>query len=228
MIKSVISLEEERFNQTIDSGMEILKAYIEEMEAKKEKELSGEKAFKLYDTYGFPLELTEEIVEEKGLSIDKDGFNREMEAQRERARSARGESSYMGSDGAVNRIDASIETTFGGYETRELTSKILVLGNEEDFKEELLEGEEGFLVVENTPFYAEMGGQIGDNGIISTKTGVAKVLDCKKNVGGKFVHYIKVTEGTIKVNEEAELTVNAIRRSAISKNHTATHMLHEA
>ncbi len=228
MIKSVISLEEERFNQTIDSGMEILKAYIEEMEAKKEKELSGEKAFKLYDTYGFPLELTEEIVEEKGLSIDKDGFNREMEAQRERARSARGESSYMGSDGPVNRIDASIETTFGGYETRELTSKILVLGNEEDFKEELLEGEEGFLVVENTPFYAEMGGQIGDNGIISTKTGVAKVLDCKKNVGGKFVHYIKVTEGTIKVNEEAELTVNAIRRSAISKNHTATHMLHEA
>lgn len=134
----------------------------------------------------------------------------------------------MGSDGPVNRIDASIETTFGGYETRELTSKILVLGNEEDFKEELSEGEEGFLVVENTPFYAEMGGQIGDNGIVSTKTGVAKVLDCKKNVGGKFVHYIKVTEGTIKVNEEAELTVNGLRRSAISKNHTATHMLHEA
>lgn len=228
MIKSVISLEEERFNQTIDSGMEILKSYIEEMEANKAKELSGEKAFKLYDTYGFPLELTEEIVEEKGLSIDKDGFNKEMQAQRERARNARGESSYMGSDGPVNRIDATIVTEFEGYDNKSLTSKILLLGNEEDFKEELTAGEEGFVVVEKTPFYAEMGGQIGDKGIVQGKAGRADVLDCKKNVGGKFVHYIKVTEGTIKANEELELIVNESRRAAICKNHTATHMLHEA
>ncbi|MGL5615622.1 MAG: alanine--tRNA ligase [Sarcina sp.] len=228
MIKSVISLEEERFNQTIDSGMEILKSYIEEMKEKNEKVLSGEKAFKLYDTYGFPVELTEEILEEKSLEIDKDGFNKEMEAQRERARNARGESSYMGSDGPVNRIESSIKTKFDGYDRETLTSEILVLGNEEDFKDELTEGEEGFLVVEKTPFYAEMGGQIGDNGIVETKSGMAEVLDCKKNVGGKFVHYIKVVRGSIKVNEEAELNVNALRRSAVCKNHTATHMLHEA
>ena len=227
-IKKVISLEEERFNQTIDAGMDILKSYIEETEKEGSKVLSGERAFKLYDTYGFPLELTEEIVEEKNLSIDKEGFNKEMEAQRQRARSARGESSYMGSEGPVNTIDAKIETAFDGYDKLELESKIIVLGDNEDFRDELAEGTEGFIVTEVTPFYAEMGGQVGDTGIIETASGKALVVDCKKNVGGKFVHYVKVEEGIITLNETATLKVDKERRKAIGKNHTATHILHAA
>lgn len=227
-IKKVIKLEEERFNQTIDAGMDILKSYIEETEKEGKVVLSGERSFKLYDTYGFPLELTEEIVEEKGLSVDKEGFNEEMNAQRQRARSARAESSYMGTEGPVNKIDAKIETTFDGYDKLSLESKIIILGDNEEFKEELSEGEEGFVVTEVTPFYAEMGGQIGDTGIIETTNGKAIVIDCKKNVGGKFVHYVKVEEGVLTINDNAKLIVDAVRRNTIGKNHTATHILHAA
>ncbi|MGL5245545.1 MAG: alanine--tRNA ligase, partial [Sarcina sp.] len=228
-IKKIIKLEEERFNETIDSGMEILKGYINEMVQKREQVLSGEKAFKLYDTYGFPLELTEEILEEKNLKVDLHGFNKEMKEQRERARNARGESSYMGSDeSAVNKIDADIITTFDGYGKTSLESKIVVLGTNKEFKNELSQDEEGFIVTEATPFYAEMGGQVGDKGEIVTSTGKALVLDCKKNVGGKFVHYIKVVEGSINIDSDAKLLVDGIRRNNICKNHTATHMLHEA
>ena len=191
-IKKVIKMEEERFNQTIDAGMEILKSYIEETEKEGSTVLSGERAFKLYDTYGFPLELTEEILEEKNFTVDNEGFNKEMQAQRERARNARGETSYMGADGPINRIDAKIETVFDGYNKTQMESEILVLGDDEDFREELSEGQEGFVVVSTTPFYAEMGGQVGDKGVIETSKGRALVVDCKKNVGGKFVHYVKV------------------------------------
>ena len=228
-IKKIIKLEEERFNETIDSGMDILMSYISEMEEKNEKVLSGAKAFKLYDTYGFPLELTQEILEEKGLELDIENFNKEMKEQRERARNARGESSYMGSEESpVNKVDASIVTEFDGYVNLELNSKVIVLGNNEEFKAELKEGEDGFLLTDKTPFYAEMGGQVGDRGNITSETGMAIVTDCKKNVGGKFVHYIKVIEGSLKEGQEVKLSVDASRRSNICKNHTATHMLHEA
>lgn len=228
-IKRIIKLEEEQFNKTIDAGMDILKSYIEETEEAGSKVLLGEKAFKLYDTYGFPLELTEEIVEEKGLSVDLDGFNASMKEQRERARNARAEHTYMGSDeNPANKIEASIITTFDGYTNTALTSKVQVLGSNEEVKTELVAGEKGFIVTEVTPFYAEMGGQVGDTGVISSETGKAKVLDCKKNIGGKFVHYIEVFEGTVSVNEEVTLTVDKTRRMDICKNHTATHMLHEA
>ena len=228
-IKKIITLEEERFNETIDSGMEILKGYIKEVESEGKKVLSGDKAFKLYDTYGFPLELTEEIVEEKGITVDFDGFNKEMKEQRERARAARGETSYMGSEESpINKIEGSVNTIFDGYNKLELDSKVLVLGNNEEFKDFLKEGEEGFLVTEVTPFYAEMGGQVGDKGIIENKNSKVEVLDCKKNVGGKIVHYVKVFSGEIKTNDEVTLKVNKDLRSKIGKNHTATHMLHEA
>ncbi|SHE89627.1 alanine--tRNA ligase [Clostridium fallax] len=228
-IKKIITLEEERFNETIDSGMEILKGYIKEVESEGKKVLSGDKAFKLYDTYGFPLELTEEIVEEKGITVDFDGFNKEMKEQRERARAARGETSYMGSEESpINKIEGSVNTIFDGYNKLELDSKVLVLGNNEEFKDFLKEGEEGFLVTEVTPFYAEMGGQVGDKGIIENKNSKVEVLDCKKNVGGKIVHYVKVLSGEIKTNDEVTLKVNKDLRSKIGKNHTATHMLHEA
>ena len=227
-IKKIIKIEEERFNQTIDGGMEILKSYIEETEKEGSTILSGKKSFKLYDTYGFPLELTEEILEEKGFTVDKDGFNVEMQEQRERARNARGETSYMGADGPVNKLDAKIETAFDGYDKIEIKSEIVVIGDNEELKEELTEGQEGFVVVQVTPFYAEMGGQVGDTGTIETSTGRGIILDCRKNVGGKFVHYVKITEGTISLKEIATLKVDEARRNDIRKNHTATHMLQAA
>ena len=228
-IKKIVKLEEERFNETIDSGMDILKGYIDEAIKNNDEILSGEKAFKLYDTYGFPLELTEEILEEKSLKVDIDGFNKEMKEQRERARNARGEHSYMGSDeNPSNKISSEIVTVFDGYENIILESKVLVLGDDKDFKDSLTKGEKGFVVVSKTPFYAEMGGQVGDTGIIESKTGKAKVVNCKKNVGGKFIHYVEMIDGTIEKDQDVVLTVNKDRRDSISKNHTATHMLHKA
>ncbi len=228
-IEKIVSLEEERFNETIDSGMNILNEYIEKMKASNENILKGEKVFKLYDTYGFPIELTEEILEEKGMKVDHEAFKKEMEEQRQRARNARGESSYMGSDESpINKIEASINTEFVGYSNVEVDSKILVLANDNDFIDELSNGEKGYIVTEKTPFYAEMGGQVGDKGIIKTASGEAYVYDTKKNVGGKTIHYVKVNEGSIKLNEEATLKIDLLRRTNIAKNHTATHMLHEA
>ncbi|GIM27919.1 alanine--tRNA ligase [Clostridium polyendosporum] len=228
-IKKIITLEEERFNETIDAGMEILKGYIAQIEASGNKILSGNKAFKLYDTYGFPFELTEEILEEKGMAIDVEGFNKEMKEQRERARAARGENTYMGSDESpVNKIDASINTVFDGYSNLKLDSKVLMLADEKELKDEMSAGEEGFLVTEVTPFYAEMGGQVGDAGFIYGDNFKIEVKNCKKNVGGKIYHIIKVLEGKVKVNTIATLEVERDRRNNICKNHTATHMLHEA
>ena len=228
-IEKIVSLEEERFNETIDSGMIILNDYIEEMKEANESILKGEKAFKLYDTYGFPIELTEEILEEKGMKVDHESFKKEMEEQRQRARSARGESSYMGSDESpINKIEASINTEFVGYNNIEINSKIIVLANDNEFVNELSKGDKGYIVTDKTPFYAEMGGQVGDKGTIKTTNGEAYVYDTKKNVGGKTIHYVKVLEGSIKVNEDATLKVDLLRRNNIAKNHTATHMLHEA
>ncbi len=228
-IKKVVSLEEERFNETIDSGMDILKSYIKELENSSLNILSGEKVFKLYDTYGFPLELTEEILEEKAMKVDLEGFNKEMKEQRERARAARATTSYMGSDEIpVNKIEATLNTSFDGYGNTKHEATVVILADSAEFREELSEGEEGFLVVDNTPFYAEMGGQVGDTGIVTGDNFKAEVVDCKKNPGGKIYHVIKVVQGTITVNDTVTLEVDNIRRNNICKNHTATHMLHEA
>lgn len=228
-IKKIISLEEQRFNETIDSGMDILKSYIEEMDKASETVLVGEKAFKLYDTFGFPLELTMEILEEKGLSLDLDGFNKSMEHQRTSAREARGESTYMGTDDKpINKLDAYIETEFSGYSKLELKSEVLALADNNDLKEKLSEGDKGYIVTSNTPFYAEMGGQVGDTGVIYNDNFKAEVYDTKKNVSGKTIHYVTVVQGEVSVNEEVTLKVDRVRRGSIGKNHTATHMLHEA
>lgn len=228
-IKKIILLEEQRFNETIDSGMDILKSYIEEMEKASETVLVGEKAFKLYDTFGFPLELTMEILEEKGLSLDLEGFNKSMEHQRTSAREARGESTYMGTDDKpINKLDAYIETEFSGYSKLELKSEVLALADNNDLKEKLSEGDKGYIVTSNTPFYAEMGGQVGDTGVIYNDNFKAEVYDTKKNVSGKTIHYVTVVQGEVSVNEEVTLKVDRVRRGSIGKNHTATHMLHEA
>lgn len=228
-ILKIITLEEERFNETIDSGMNILSGFIAELNKEGSKVLSGEKAFKLYDTFGFPIELTEEILEDAAMTVDHEEFKREMEAQRERARSARAETSYMGSDEVpINKVDANLETEFIGYTIVETEGKILVLTTENEFVDELSEGTKGYILTDKTTFYAEMGGQIGDTGFIGNENGKAFVYDTKKNIGGKTVHYVEVKEGKIKKGEKVTLIVDKRRRNNICKNHTATHMLQSA
>lgn len=228
-IEKIVTLEEERFNETIDSGMGILLGYIEDLNKENKTVLSGERAFKLYDTYGFPYELTEEILEEKNMTIDREAFDKEMQAQRERARSARGEFTYMGSEESpINLVDKDLEVEFVGYDKTECVGKIVFLASDESVLEELKEGQKGYIVTDTTPFYAEMGGQVGDKGIIKGHSFEAYVYDTKKNVAGKTVHYVKVNSGVAKVGEEVELKLDIKRRNNICKNHTATHMLHEA
>ncbi|WP_054199800.1 alanine--tRNA ligase [Clostridium baratii] len=228
-IEKIVTLEEERFNETIDSGMGILLGYIEDLNKENKTVLSGERAFKLYDTYGFPYELTEEILEEKNMTIDREAFDKEMQAQRERARSARGEFTYMGSEESpINSVDKDLEVEFVGYDKTECVGKIVFLASDESVLEELKEGQKGYIVTDTTPFYAEMGGQVGDKGIIKGHSFEAYVYDTKKNVAGKTVQYVKVNSGVAKVGEEVELKLDTKRRNNICKNHTATHMLHEA
>ena len=228
-IKKVVTLEEERFAETIDQGMEILKSYIEELKSSNEKILSGEKAFKLYDTYGFPVELTEEILEEINMEIDFDGFHKEMEHQRNTARAARATSNYMGNDeGALNNIPMEITTEFIGYAETSGEAKILSMVSGDEFVETITVGDKFIVVLDKTPFYAEMGGQVGDIGIIENRNFKGKVYDCKKSTRGHVLHFIEALEGELKVNDSVEAIVNDERRKNICKNHTATHMLHEA
>jgi alanyl-tRNA synthetase len=228
-IKKVIKLEEERFMETIDAGMEILKQYIAELSETKANKLEGEKVFKLYDTYGFPVELTEEILVEKDIELDLEGFNREMKLQRERARQARGESNYMGGDDSIiNRIPNDIVTYFVGYENENSPAILKSLVKDEEFVSSLTEGEKGIILVDNTPFYAEMGGQVGDQGIIENNGAKAVVYDCRKNISGKVMHFVEVVEGTFSLEDKVLLQVYGSRRSSVCKNHTATHILHKA
>jgi alanyl-tRNA synthetase len=228
-IKKIIKLEEERFEETIDSGIQILRDYTDELEKKGIKTLGGDKAFKLYDTYGFPLELTLEILEEKGMSVDVDNFNSEMQSQRQRARAARGESNYMGNeDNVSNKIPAEISTSFVGYDTLVCDSAVSLIIKDDEFVSLLNQGDKGIIIVNETTFYAEMGGQIGDRGLIYNDNFKAEVLDCKKNISGKILHFVSVIQGKIEVNNSVTLKVDEARRNSIRKNHTATHMLHEA
>ncbi|QAT40099.1 alanine--tRNA ligase [Clostridium sp. JN-9] len=228
-IKKVIKLEEERFNETIDSGFQILGEYIEKLQNNHEKILQGDKAFKLYDTYGFPLELTLEILKEKGLTADVDGFTREMKNQRNMARSARSESNYMGvEDTILNKIPLEINTEFDGYNNSKLQSAVQFIISDNEVKHQLHSGECGVMLVETTPFYAEMGGQIGDTGLIYNDNFKAVVTDCKNNISGKIMHFVNVIEGNISLNENVTLEVNEERRQMIRKNHSATHLLDAA
>ncbi|MCM8710459.1 alanine--tRNA ligase [Clostridium sp. SYSU_GA19001] len=228
-IKKVIKLEEERFEETIDSGIQILKDFICELEHKGTNTLSGSNAFKLYDTYGFPLELTLEILEEKGFKVDVEGFNHEMKNQRERARAAREQSNYMGSEESIlDKISVDLNTDFVGYQNLACNSVVELLIKEDEFIKSLNSGEKGIIITRETPFYAEMGGQVGDKGIIYGHNFKAEVLDCKKNVSGKILHFVNVLEGSVETGCNVSLEVDKNRRDNIRKNHTATHILHKA
>lgn len=229
MIFNVIRQEEEQFNKTIDQGLGILSEMIQEMTDKNEMTLSGDNAFKLYDTYGFPLDLTKEILEEKGFSIDEEGFKVSMEEQRVKARKARGVSNYMGADATVyDEIDPSITTEFVGYDHLSYDSEITVLTTENEIVNTLLEGAKGTILVNATPFYATMGGQEGDKGVIKTENAEFVVEETIKLLGGKIGHVGKVTKGSFTVGEKVILSVEENERVNTCKNHSATHLLQKA
>ncbi|MCT4612323.1 MAG: alanine--tRNA ligase [Clostridia bacterium] len=226
-ILKVIKIEEERFYETLDQGLEILKSYMEELKGK--DTLSGDKAFKLYDTYGFPFDLTKEILEENNLSVDEAAFKVEMNEQKERARSARAKSDFMGADDNIfNSLDKTIQTEFVGYDELEVSEEILEIAMDDKVINVLTAPQKGYIVSSKTPFYAEGGGQTGDKGYIDTETGRANVYDCKKVSGNKYVHYVEVHDGVLEVGQSAKFVVDKKLRGATAKNHTATHLLQKA
>ena len=228
-IFNVLNNEENQFNKTIDQGLRILADLEEKMEKAGTKVLTGEEAFKLYDTYGFPLDLTKEILEEKGRQVDEEGFQKAMEIQRKQAREAREVSNYMGADATVyDEIDPSVTTEFVGYEHLAFESEITVLTTEKEIVSSLMEGQRGTVFVKKTPFYATMGGQEGDTGLISTANGVFQVEETIKLRGGKYGHVGHMVSGMLSVQDVVRLEVNVQGRMDTEKNHSATHLLQKA
>ncbi len=228
-IFKVLTLEEEKFNKTIDQGLAILTDLQKELEADGRKVLSGEDAFKLYDTYGFPMDLTQEILEEKGFTADEKGFYDCMEQQRTKARKARKATNYMGADVTVyESIDPAVTTEFTGYGKLTDTSVVTVMTTDTEITQALSDGERGTVIVEKTPFYAAMGGQIGDTGVIRTKDGEFRVEDTIKLLGQKVGHIGTCISGMIKNGDKVQLEVDGGRRARIEKNHSATHLLQKA
>lgn len=228
-IFKVLTNEEKQFYKTIDQGLSILGDMEAALEAKGEKTLAGADAFKLYDTYGFPLDLTKEILEEKGYTIDEEGFKAEMQIQRERARSSRETSNYMGADATVyDEIDPSVTTVFTGYDHMSGESRVTVLTTDSEIVTSLMEGQEGTVFVEETPFYATMGGQEGDTGVISTENGSFKVKETIKLRGGKYGHVGTMVSGMISTGDTVKLAVDEAARKDTCKNHSATHLLQKA
>ena len=228
-ILNVLTQEEDKFDKTIDQGLSILGQMQDAMKAEGKTCLCGEDCFKLYDTYGFPTDLTEEILAENGFTMDMPGFAVCMQQQKEMARKARKVSNYMGADVTVyESIDPSITTSFVGYDRLTHASKVTVLTTETELVEALTDGEVGTIIVDETPFYATMGGQNGDKGQISTADGVFEVKDTVKLLGGKVGHIGQVVKGMIKVGDTVTLSVDETLRSNTCKNHSATHLLQKA
>nr|WP_302596344.1 alanine--tRNA ligase [uncultured Cellulosilyticum sp.] len=228
-IVKLLTVEEKNFNETIDRGLNILKGHIDEMKAEGKTVLDGKSCFTLSDTYGFPIDLTREILEEQGLSADEEGFKIEMDAQRQKARDARGGSKYMGADETVfNKMDPAMKTKFVGYHETSLEGTLEVLANDEALLDSAHVGDEIYVVVSETPFYAESGGQAGDLGTITTATGKGLVTNTTKVIGGKFAHHVKVVEGTLEKGQKATFAVENATRMDVSRNHSATHLLQKA
>lgn len=228
-ILKVIEVEEKRFDETIDQGLAILKEYIEDLKKGSNKVLDGYKAFKLYDTYGFPLDLTKEILEEEGLSVDEEGFNEQMKVQRERARAARQETDYMGSDDPIYKLLNPNETTeFKGYETLETRSRVLNIIKDNERVQTAREGDQVLIVLDQTPFYAESGGQVGDIGIMEGDTTKIEIEDVSKVYGTYIVHKGKVVSGYINIGDVVDAKVDREARMATARNHSTTHLLHKA
>ena len=228
-IKKVISVEEDNFDRTINQGLQMLDQYMKIMKETGAKQVPGDVAFRLNDTYGFPLDLIFEIVQEHGFTVDERGFDRAMENQRQTARAARKETNYMGADETVyQQIDASIGSAFIGYDRLSAKSEITVMTSTDAIVDKLKAGEMGTIIVEETPFYATMGGQLHDTGSIETPSGLFRVDNVIHLPGTKIGHVGEVIDGSISVGELANLSVNRRRRELTANNHTATHIMQEA
>ena len=228
-IFNVLTQEESKFNKTIDQGLSILSDMEDTMMKEGKTQLSGEAAFRLYDTYGFPLDLTKEILEEKNLTIDEDGFQAAMKEQKEKARAARKVTNYMGADVTVyESLDPAISSEFVGYDKLVWESEVTAMTTEEAVVDALTDGENGTIIVSRTPFYGTMGGQCGDTGVLRCADGEFEVKDTVHLAGGKIGHIGRMTKGMIKNGDKVELAVNASERAATCKNHSATHLLQKA
>lgn len=223
----VMMFEEERFTKTLEQGMRILDEVIDKLKTAGEKVIPGDELFKLYDTFGFPLDLARDIAMDNHLLIDEDGFQKEMEVQRERARA-----SWVGEDAAIASIYRELsseigDTVFAGYEQLESGSVIKAVLKEGKVVNEAFEGDEVELFLDKTPFYGESGGQVGDTGIIYSDTAEVEVVDTKKELG-LHSHIVKITKGKLKVWDKVRCAVDKEKRAATARNHTATHLLHTA
>ena len=224
-ITKVVRTEEENFAKTIDGGMKIFADLLAEHKAKGETQFSGKDAFKLYDTYGFPVDLTEEMVQDEGMTLDRVAFDEEMEAQRVRARKAREALGDLGWSGVEFGKEIP-STVFDGYDKTEITgAKVVAIVAEDQLVDEIVSGMEAIVVLDTTPFYAEMGGQVADHGTITAEGMTYNVTDVQKNKGGKFMHYGKLTQGSLKVGDTVTAAIDVDRRKAIMRAHTATHLL---
>lgn len=226
-IQKVIKNEEDRFHETLHEGLAILSELIKKEKEKGSGKIQGEDVFRLYDTYGFPVELTEEYAEEEGLKVDHEGFEREMELQRERARAARQDVGSMQVQGGVLG-DIKESSDFVGYDNFETNSKIVALIKEGELVEEANAGDEIHFILDVTPFYAESGGQIADKGTVEANGVKLSVKDVKKAPNGQNLHNAVVVEGTVSKGLEVTAKVDQDNRAKIIKNHTATHLLHQA
>lgn len=228
-IKKIISTEEQKFQETIHQGINILENYIHDMIQNNKKYLDGEKAFKLYDTYGFPLDLTKEILEEEGLAVDEKGFNEYMEKQREKARAAREKFADAGwKNTNIIDLQQKYNTVFKGYECLSTESKVIGIYVDGHPVNIINEGEEGILILDKTPFYAERGGQVADIGYIKKEGFEAEVVNTQYTKDETIAHFVKIKEGSLEVGDKVIAAVDSKNRRDIMRNHSATHLLHRA
>ena len=227
-ILNIIDVEEKRFEETIDQGLNILHGYMSELKEAGKKTLSGENAFKLYDTYGFPLDLTKDILEEQEMNVDEESFQKEMHGQRERARAARADSGAEGWKGDLySKLPVEITTKFVGYELNNANSVVKAIVVDNAIIEAAEEGEEINVILDVTPFYAESGGQVADTGKLTGEGFVLEVTDCRKVAGDRYAHLCKVVSGTVKVGDCCVAQIDTKRRMAVERNHSTTHLLHK-
>ena len=226
-ITRVVRVEEENFARTIDGGMRIFSEMLAQHKENNESVFSGADAFKLYDTYGFPIDLTVEMAREEGMEVDLEAFRKLMQEQKVRAREARKALGDLGWAGIDFGQDIP-ETQFVGYDKNETEGTVLAIVAEDESRSEIAAGVEAIVVLDRTTMYAEMGGQVADHGTITGPDGVFEVTDVQKNKGGKFMHYGRVVSGTIKLGEACKIMIDPERRAAIRRAHTATHLLQAA
>lgn len=228
-VLSELKKEIDRFESTLENGMKEFKKILEQKKEEKSVEIDGKSAFYLYDTFGFPLELTVELAQEEGLKVDEEGFERAMEEQKQKARDNQSFSARLSTDTALyDELDESLVSEFTGYDTLQAESSVAAIASDGKWQDVLSEGQEGTIITVKTPFYATMGGQKGDFGVIKTADGTFEVTDTVKVSGGRIGHIGKVVSGTIKKDAKADLSVSSLNRGNTCKNHTATHLLQEA